>query len=281
MGRLFMGLVLAGTLLAVTGPQQHAAGQPTTEVVVQRAMAGDACGPKTKKPNGKPWRCTFADDFKGSKLSKFWIQHPEKRPLGPGGGCKKRKNVKVWNGQLQLSVNRTGNSFGCLYHVGQVTTYHQFSQKYGRFQARIKARGTKERGLQEAFWLWPDDRYNKVKTYPASGEIDISETYSQFPDLSVPFLHYRKKLTDREPQTARDCKSVRGKWHIYTLLWGPERIEIKVDGKTCLVNKSGNSAFKKRYIIALSALNGLRGNRVFPETPLPSTMRVDWVRVWR
>ncbi len=148
MGRLFMGLVLAGTLLAVTGPQQHATGQPTAEVVVQRAMAPDACGPKTKKPNGKLWRCTFADDFEGSKLSKFWIQHPEKTPLGPGGGCKKRKNVKVWNGQLQLSVNRTGNSFGCLYHVGQVTTYHQFSQKYGRFQARIKSRGTKARGCR-------------------------------------------------------------------------------------------------------------------------------------
>ncbi len=120
-----------------------------------------------------------------------------------------------------------------------------------------------------------------MKTYPAMGEIDISETYSQFPDLSVPYLHYRKTLSDREPQTARDCKAVRGKWHIYTLLWGPERIEIKVDGKTCLVNKSGNSAFKKRYIVCLSGLNGLRGNRVFPETPLPSKMRVDWVRVWR
>jgi hypothetical protein len=282
MGRLFLGLVLTVGLLVGTGPQQTAAGRPSVESdAPSAARAGDACGPSTKKPNGKPWRCTFADDFKDPKLSKFWIQHPEKVPLGRGASCKKRKNVRVWNGQLQLSVNRTKASFGCQFHVGAVTTYRTFSQKYGRFSARIKARGTQERGLQEAFWLWPDDRYNKEHSYPKSGEIDISETYSQFPDLSVPYLHYKKELGDFGPHTEQACKAKRGKWHIYTLLWGPERLEIKIDGKTCMVNTSGNHAFKKRYILCLSALNGVAGNRVTSKTPLPSTMRVDWVRVWR
>ena len=147
MGRLFMGLVLAGSLLAVTGPQQLAAGQPAGDALARTAMAPDACGPKTKKPNGKPWRCTFADDFKGPQLSKYWIQHPEKVPLSPGAACKKRKNVKVWNGQLQLTVNRTKSTLGCQFHVGQVSTYHMFSQMYGRFQARIKARGTRRAGV--------------------------------------------------------------------------------------------------------------------------------------
>jgi Glycosyl hydrolases family 16 len=283
MGRLFLGLVMAGALLVVTGPQQTAVASTTAPVTADPTarLEPDACGPKTRKPNGKPWRCTFADDFTGKKLAKHWVEHPEKVPLGPGASCKKRKNVKVRHGQLQLTVSRTTSVLGCQFHVGAVTTYRMFSQKYGRFQARIKARGTKERGLQEAFWLWPDDRYNKEKDYPASGEIDISETYSQFPELSVPFLHYRKKQPDPSPQTAQDCKSTRGKWHTYTLLWGPERLEIKVDGKTCLINTSANRAFKKRYIICLSALNGVRGNGVSSETPLPSTMRVDWVKVWK
>ena len=33
MGRLVLGLVLAGALLAGTGPEQTAAGQPMTDVV--------------------------------------------------------------------------------------------------------------------------------------------------------------------------------------------------------------------------------------------------------
>lgn len=281
MGRLLMGLVLTGSLLVVAGPQQYAAGQPVSDRISQFAQKPDECGRAPKKPNGKPWRCSFADSFKGKKLSKFWVQHPEKVPLGRGASCKKRKNANVKHGQLQLTVNRTESTFGCQFHVGAVTTYRTFSQKYGRFQARIKAKKAAVRGLQEAFWLWPDDRFNKEKNYPASGEIDISETYSQFPNLSVPYLHYKKERGDPGPQTKQDCKSQRGKWHIYTLLWSPKRIEIKIDGKTCIVNKSGNRAFDKRYIICLSALNGLGPNGVSSKTPLPSTMRVDWVRVWR
>jgi hypothetical protein len=282
MGRLFLGLVLTAAMLVATGPSKATAGRATADAVATHEAKGrDACGPKTKKPNGKPWRCTFADHFDGPKLDRHWVQHPEKVPLGRGASCKKRKNVRVWNKQLQLTVSRTGSALGCQFHVGSVTTYRTFSQKYGRFQARIKAIGTRERGLQEAFWLWPDDRYNKEKNYPASGEIDISETYSQFPDLAVPYLHYRKARGDRSPQTAQDCKAERGKWHVYTLLWGPDRIEIKVDGKTCLVNTSGNRAFDKRYIICLSALSGVGPNGVSSKTPLPSTMRVDWVKVWR
>jgi len=281
MGRLFLGLVLAGSLLVGTGPQQTAAGQPVVDTAAKAESNRDACGPKTRKPNGRPWRCTFVDHFKVPKLSRFWVQHPEKVPLSPGAACKKRKNVKVWNGQLQLSVNRTGKVFGCQFHVGAVTTYHTFSQKYGRFQARIRVRGTQQRGLQEAFWLWPDDRVKSKDRWPASGEIDIAETYSQHPDLAVPFLHYGSGGVQKGVNTAQDCEAKRGKWHVYTLIWGPEKIEIKVDGKRCLLNTSGDRAFKKKYIVCFTAMNGIGGNRVTSKTPLPSTMRVDWVKVWR
>ena len=62
---------------------------------------------------------------------------------------------------------------------------------------------------------------------------------------------------------------------------GPSRIEIKVDGKRCLVNTSGNRAFKKKYIVAFTQSVGLRGNAPTHETPLPATMQVDYIRVWR
>ncbi len=176
----------------------------------QIAQKPDACGPRTKKPNGKPWRCTFADDFAGKKLAKHWVIHPDKRPEGRGRGLPQAQERQ--GGPRAAPVERAQHrpGHGCRFAVGSVTTYHKFSQKYGRFQARIKARGTKERGLQEAFWMWPDDRFNKEKKYPASGEIDISETYSQFPDLSVPYLHYPRQRGDPGPQTAQTARPSAG-----------------------------------------------------------------------
>jgi beta-glucanase (GH16 family) len=288
MGHLLLGLVLAGTLLAVAGPHHGAADLPnaTDAAAVAPSAARDACGKRPpRKPNGRPWTCTFVDDFDGPRLNRrHWKSFHDKVPAQKGSACRRPKNAKVAKGQLRLTVKRTGETIGCQFTIGAVSTYHRFSQKYGRFQARIKARATRERGLQESFWLWPDDRIRSNVKWPAAGEIDIAETYSQHPDLAVPFLHYNKDNNGGPKpglNTSWDCKAKRGKWHVYTLIWGPSRIEIKVDGKRCLVNTSGNRAFKKKYIVAFTQSVGLRGNAPTHETPLPATMQVDYIRVWR
>jgi beta-glucanase (GH16 family) len=286
MGRLFLGLVLASSLLAVTGPEQPAAGGPITAATANAASAPrDACGRQPRKPNGKRWRCSFVDDFDGRRLNRgHWKSFRDRLPAQKGSACRRPKNAKVAKGRLLLTVKRTGNQLGCQFTIGAVSTYHRFSQKYGRFQARIKVRATRQRGLQESFWLWPDDRIESNVKWPAAGEIDVAETYSQFPDLAVPFLHYTHNDNGgpvRGLNTAWDCKAHRGRWNVYTLLWGPRRIEIKVNGKRCLVNTSGDPAFRKRYIVAFTQSVGLRGNGVTSTTPLPATMRVDYIRVWR
>jgi len=285
MGRLLLGLVLAGSLLVVTGPQQSAAGRPLSVASAAGAeMATDKCGKQPRKPSGKLWRCSFVDNFKARRLKRgHWKSFYDKVPAQKGSACRRPKNAKVKNGQLRLTVKRTGNRIGCQFTIGAVSTYHRFSQKYGRFQARIKARATREPGLQESFWLWPDDRVKSTVKWPAAGEIDVAETYSQWPDLAVPFLHYTHNDNGGPKaglNTAWNCKARRGRWNVYLLLWGPKRIEIKVNGKRCLVNTSGDRAFRKKYIVAFTQSIGLRGNRVTPETPLPATMKVDYIRVW-
>ena len=44
------------------------------------------------------------------------------------------------------------------YRAGMVSTYHLFSQQYGRFEARFRTTASTAPGLQESWWLWPDDR---------------------------------------------------------------------------------------------------------------------------
>src|SRR5690606_24260202 len=105
--------------------------------------------------------------------------------------------ISVRDGALHLSVRKLPAVTPCpgakgdptAYVGGGVDTWHLFSQQYGRFEARYKNTATNQVGLHEAFWLWPDDRYDTA-IWPAAGEIDIAETYSQHPDLVVPFLHY-------------------------------------------------------------------------------------------
>jgi len=296
MGRLLLGLVVLAVLLGlvgVAGPQEPAVGRTTEPAAATAATAAqvarakpDACGRRpAPKPSGRQWRCTFVDRFDGKRLDRRrWKSFRDKVPPGKDSTCRRPANARVQNGRLKLTVRRTGKRTGCLFTIGAVSTYHRFSQRYGRFEARVRVRKTTERGLHEAFWLWPDDRVKSTLKWPAAGEIDVAETYSQFPDLVVPFLHYTHNDNGGPKQgvnTSWKCEAKRGRWHRYTLLWGPDRIEIRVDGKRCLLNTSGDRAFRKRYIVAFTQSVGLRGNAPTSETPLPATMQVDYIKVWR
>jgi beta-glucanase (GH16 family) len=202
------------------------------------------------------------------------------------------RNVSVSGGTLNLTVRKESSPIPCVnkslgatadYSSGMVTTYRQWSQKYGRFEARFKVPATTATGLQEDFWLWPDDRDATNLVWPAAGEIDVAELYSQYPTLNIPFLHYTA-WDNGGPvpglNTSWTCAAPRGVFNTYTLEWTATQLSIAVNGKTCLVNKSGDIAFQRRYIMAFTQGLGTATNALNPSTPVPSTMNVDYVRVW-
>jgi beta-glucanase (GH16 family) len=254
----------------------------------------DACGPQPQRADGTYWNCTFVDDFSGTALDRTrWLPQTAFR----AGSAKDwacylddPSVVSVADGNLNLSVRRLPASAPCAgqngestqYVAGMVTTYHLFSQRYGRFEARVKNKATKVPGLQETFWLWPDDRYS-TEPWPQAGEIDVAETYSQYPNLAVPFLHYTANDNGGPVQglnTSQTCAAQRGVWNTYAVEWTATRIEIFVNGTSCLVNTSADPAFKKPYIVALTQMLGVDGNAKRWNTPLPATMSVDYVHVW-
>ena len=255
----------------------------------------DACGPQPKKPDGTYWGCTLAEDFNGTELDRsVWMPQTIFRTGSPTAwACyiDDPSVISVHDGVLDLTVRRLPAAAPCAgqggattkYVSGMVTTYHLFSQQYGRFEARIKNRATSVPGLQEAFWLWPDDRVESTVLWPEAGEIDIAETYSQYPNLAVPFLHYTANDNGGPVpglNTSWTCAAKRGVYNTFTLEWTADRIEIFVNGTSCLVNTSGDPAFMKPYIIALTQLLGQDQNAWRWNTPLPATMSVDYVRVW-
>lgn len=249
------------------------------------------CGPPLNAAGGW-WKCTFADDFDGSTLDRgTWTPltfHGSGDPPSKACHVDNPRNVAVQAGRLRLTVRRPVTPVVCdgvraRYTSGTVTTYRKFSQKYGRFAARVKVQPTTAPGLKEAFWLWPDDRVRSNAAWPAAGEIDIFETYSRYPTLAIPFLHYTAN-DNGGPRpginTAWDCPARRGVFNTYVLTWTPTTIRIDINGRTCLTNNAGDPAFQKPYIMAFSSAVGVDANAPTPNTLIPASMSVDWVRVW-
>jgi beta-glucanase (GH16 family) len=252
----------------------------------------DDCGARPRKPNGSLWSCTFVDEFSGPSLDRTkWIPNTAFVTWsGTTPACYRDDpaNVNVADGVLNLNLVKLDAPAACAiavpatqYMSGSVSTYHLFSQQYGRFEARIRTTAASSPGLHEAFWLWPDDRYSAIN-WPASGEIDVAESFSAHPSITGSYLHYSSAQSSLLlPSNAANCTANRGVWNTFTMVWGPSRIETFVNGRSCLVNTSGDPAFQKRYIINLTqAIGGGSWNLLGDGTPVPASMQVDYVHVW-
>lgn len=277
----------------------------------EQVAPGKPCGPELVRPNGKPWRCTFADNFDGTTLDKrnwlvlasYWTG------LGGPDDCyfDDGANIRVGHGQLRLITRRLPKPRACAqasggrasYSGAMINTLHRFSQEQGRFEFRArfpqtKVEGRVSPGVQGSLWMWPvDDR--KYGRWPSSGEIDIAEFYSAFPDRIIPFLHYDletdQKLLGRLPvqpvETNNECRFAApdGDFHTYTLVWSKRMMHIYYDGATCLktpwlAQQGGRAPFDQPFILAIGFGTGKYDNSVTDQTPMPVHLDVDYVRVW-
>jgi beta-glucanase (GH16 family) len=286
--------LLAALLLVAGGlvPPASSAQPDTVPTATRWALAGDDCGPKVKKRLGY-WRCAFHDDFSGTALDRTkWVAVTSFVTWsGTTNACYRDdpSNVSVADGVLNLTVLELDAPVACAvaapptrYVSGGVSTYHLFSQQYGRLEARIRTTAADVPGLHEAFWLWPDDRYSRID-WPDSGEIDVAESFSAHPSSVGSYLHYSADHAGLQlGVNAANCPANRGEWNTFTVEWGPSRIETFVNGTSCLVNTSGDAAFRKRYIVNLTqGIGGGDWNLIEDTTPMPATTQVDYVRVWK
>jgi beta-glucanase (GH16 family) len=132
--------------------------------------------------------------------------------------------------------------------------------------------------------MWPQSM-----TYgDASGEIDIAEFRTSYPDRVIPYVHYDMDSPDTSV-TNNFCMVDRpGDFHIYVLEWTPGTITVSYDGRVCMTTRWHPAAplakpapFDQPFAMILSQGLGIRTNTVVPGvTPLPSSMYVDYVRVW-
>jgi beta-glucanase (GH16 family) len=287
-GALFALLALVLPALTITTTPASAA-----------AKASSPCGSTVLKPDGTAWKCTFADDFGGRGLdgTKWVAQETAISGVHSGPEClvNSSNNIAVAKGTLRLTVRKETAPFTChspygdyttQYTSGSVSTWGRFSQAFGRWEFRAKFPAATVAGLQSALWLYPQTQ--TYGAWPASGEIDVGEAYSVYPDRVIPYVHYYTATSD-PTVTNWSCKvSNLGTFHTYVAEWTRTGLTIKYDGATCLVHTwdpadplVAPAPFDKPFVTYLTQVLGT-GTNAFnaSTTPLPATMEVDWVRIW-
>jgi beta-glucanase (GH16 family) len=240
------------------------------------------------------WACTFSDDFDGTSLdtSKWIAQRTATSGYTSGKtACfvDSPNNVSVSNGTLQLTARTEASPFTCSDPTGNFNTQYtsgmvstaggRFSQAYGRFEVRARVSSARLSGLQSSFWLWPVDA-NKYGAWPASGEIDIAELYSQYADRAIPYIHY----SSADPNVTNNSCIIGSPdaFHTYAVEWSPSTIKVIYDGNTCLIDTlAGSHPFDQPFIVVLTQALGIGTNQFDPATtPLPATTTIDYVRAW-
>lgn len=287
-------LVVGAVAVAVLA---HSSPGPDPDTAARPARP--SCGDAVLKADGSRWTCTFADEFTGSKLDtgKWLVQLTADSGFRGGGDCvvDTPENVSVSRGRLSLTTRKEAQPFTCTnpsgnypsqHTSGMVTTHGKFSQTYGRFEIRAKFPASTVPGLHSALWLWPA-RPAKYGAWPASGEIDIAEQYSAYPDRAIPYIHYSTAAAD-PTVTNNHCLLDPTAFHSYVAEWTRSTITISFDGRTCVKNSinplaplSAPAPFDQPFLIALTQVLGIGGNTFTGSTPLPATTQVDYVRVWK
>jgi beta-glucanase (GH16 family) len=262
---------------------------------------GPNCGPTIAKPTGGIWTCTFSDDFTGTTLdtTKWTPQVTATSGYHSGKECfvNSPNNISVSGGYLNLTARTEVAQFTCSspltaymtqYTSGMVSTLGTFSQTYGRVEIRAALTTAKVAGLQTSFWLWPVNAVQYGPRWPASGEIDIAEMYSQYWSAAIPYIHYNP-ATLIDLSATRDCfVGNLSQFHTYAAEWTPKSITIIYDGATCLIEKWNPALplhkpqpFDQPFFLNLTQALGIGTNTFNPAlTPLPAVTKIDYVHIW-
>jgi beta-glucanase (GH16 family) len=258
------------------------------------------------RPAGS-WQLVWSDEFDGDTLDATkWspnIWPPRKVNDEDQAYTGREKNLRVENGMLIIEAHKEDYE-GASYTSGRVHSEGKGDFLYGRFE--VLAKLPRGQGTWAAIWMLPSDPYKYSTTcapgedwqgsttcdaWPNSGEIDIMEHVGYQMGHVHGTVHneayYWLKWEQRKGRILLDDPDEA--FHVYTLEWTPERIDIFVDDTHYFsyVNEgTGWHAwpYDHPYNLILNvAVGGAWGRAGGPidDSIFPQQMLVDYVRVYR
>lgn len=242
------------------------------------------------------WVLTWSDEFDAPNGSP---PDPGKWVVETGGNgwgnneleyyTSRSQNIRQENGNLVIQAlkERLTGSDGAQrsYTSARLKTQGRFSQRYGRFEARIQV--PSGQGAWPAFWMLGDDY--SLKGWPACGEIDVMESTGSEADTIKGSLHGPGYVVTNRLTAA--YRLPRGRFsdsfHVFAIEWEPQVVRFYVDDKLYATQTPADLPDGKPWVYdhAFFLLLNLAVGGNFPGRPSDSTvfpqrMLVDYVRVY-
>ncbi len=247
----------------------------------------------TQQLEERTWTLTWSDEFEGDKGASIdtevWNFDLGRGDNGWGNQelqtyTNETENVSL-DGEGNLVITATSEDAGSfsIFRSARITTKGNFSQAYGRFEARMKTPFGP--GLWPAFWMLGDN-IDEVG-WPQCGEIDVMEMRGQQPNITLGSLH-GPGYSGGDAITG-SYAMVDGRFdtefHIYAVEWFEDRIDFFIDDflyqRITPEDVTGEWVYNQPFYLLLNVAVG--GTFVgFPsaQTPFPQKMIVDYVRVY-
>jgi len=239
---------------------------------------------------------TLDENFDGPKLDeKLWT--PRLVWDGPAKGELQRyivDNVYIEDGKLVIKCERNpGHQYDNPqlerreYATGAVTSLDKWTQRYGYFEARIKA--PTARGLWPAFWMMPDrgpgngDIWQRRSTERGGMEIDIWEHLTEWGphryNVAAHWEGYGKDHKQWGNAHIYHLPTPDG-WHNYGLLWEPGKLTWFADGRKVAEWKDDRVTDVPLYL-KFTVQMGNWATTDVDVAALPDYLQVDYVRAWQ
>jgi beta-glucanase (GH16 family) len=251
------------------------------------------------QPSLPGWTLTWSDEFNGPNGSPVDSSKWVSETGGNGWGNQeleyytaRPQNAIQQDGNLVITVlaeKYTGGADGVTrdYTSARLKTQGKFSQKYGRFEARIKI--PRGQGIWPAFWMLGDDI--DKRGWPKCGEIDIMENIGKEPALVHGTIHgpgYNGEHGIGAPFGLSGDAHFADDFHIYAIEWSKKSIRFYVDDHLYATRTPADlpTGTKLVYNHPFFLLLNVAVGGGWPGNPdassvFPQTMLVDYVRVYK
>jgi len=264
-------------------------------LLISAFAVGQATSPQPSLPG---WSLVWSDEFNGPDGSPVDSSKWVSETGGNGWGNQeleyytaRTQNAFQQNGNLVITViaEKYTGSDGVTrdYTSARLKTLGKFSQKYGRFEARIKI--PRGQGIWPAFWMLGGDI--EKAGWPKCGEIDIMENIGKEPALVHGTIHgpgYNGAHGIGAPFALPGDAPFAEDFHIYAVEWEPKAIRFYVDDHLYATRtpadlpKGTKWVYNHPFFMLLNvAVGGGWPGNPDATTVLPQTMLVDYVRVYR
>lgn len=175
---------------------------------------------------------------------------------------------------------------------GRINSKGKKSFRYGKIEASIKLPSTAN-GLWPAFWMMGDN----AKEWPACGEIDIMEmgdatgiAEGTSKNRVNTAIHYGTSSSAHQQEYFAANTGINlqdGKYHLYTLVWNKETLEVSVDDKRFYsFDITDNPYFHEGFFILFNLAVGGSFTGITDQNDITAIqegeqvkMFIDWVKI--